>query len=366
MKVLLIAPYLDQSGHRNDFLPSGALLCLAAALRENGHVPILLDLNNREVYEKKNSTKYCYNLMLEAIKLEKPGLVGIQCLFSGFFETVRNYGKFIKSINKDLKIVVGGIHVTTYPKEILSNCPEFDYIVLGEGELQLISLISKMEANCANLSSIKSFAYRAPDGSVYVNNQREWLDYESLPMQAWDLVDFSKYEMDLKNYTNFKGHKIKNVVPVISERGCPFKCRFCDMYMVQGRRVRRRNAVQFVDELEFLYKECGQSFFTFMDDNLTINNHHVLSICKEILKRGLDIQFTTSGGLGMSSLKKEVIDAMVAAGMTSALLAPEHGSDYIRNEIIQKNLDRDTIFEVVANLKKCRVSLAGNWIMGVP
>jgi hypothetical protein len=68
----------------------------------------------------------------------------------------------------------------------------------------------------------------------------------------------------------------------------------------------------------------------------------------------------------MNSLKTEVIDAMVAAGMTSALLAPEHGSEYIRNTVIKKGLKRDTIYQVVEDLKKHRVSLAGNWIMGFP
>jgi len=103
-----------------------------------------------------------------------------------------------------------------------------------------------------------------------------------------------------------------------------------------------------------------------MDDNLTVDNNHILGICNEIIRRNLDIQFTTSGGLGMNSLRREVIDAMVAAGMTSALLAPEHGSDYIRNTIIKKHLDRDTIFKVVEDLRRHRVSLAGNWIMGFP
>jgi radical SAM superfamily enzyme YgiQ (UPF0313 family) len=54
------------------------------------------------------------------------------------------------------------------------------------------------------------------------------------------------------------------------------------------------------------------------------------------------------------------------AGMTSALLAPEHGSEYIRNTVIKKGLKRDTIYKVVEDLKKHRVSLAGNWIMGFP
>lgn len=368
MRVLLIAPFLDEPNvKRNDFLPSAALLALASVLRENGYHPIVLDFNNRETYEQNNPTEYCHNMIINTIKLEKPDFIGLSCLFSGFFETVHGYAKLIKKQDPLIPIVIGGVHVTTYPKEILTNCPEFNYIVLGEGELQIIELTKCIESrNFNNLEHIKSFAYRDIDGKVKINKEREWLEYEKLPMQAWDLVDFSKYTMDLSEYSNFKNHTINNVVPVISERGCPFKCTFCDMYMVQGRKVRKRTAKQFVDELEYLYYECNQNFFTFMDDNLTIDNNHILKICEEIMKRKLDIQFTTAGGLGMSSLREDVIEAMVKAGMTSALIAPEHGSDYIRDKVIRKHLNRDTIYEVVENLKKHRLSLAGNWIMGFP
>jgi radical SAM superfamily enzyme YgiQ (UPF0313 family) len=69
------------------------------------------------------------------------------------------------------------------------------------------------------------------------------------------------------------------------------------VYIVQGRKLRRRSPQRFVDELEFLVNEKNQRFFTFMDDNLTVDNKHILGICNEILRRGLDIQFTTAGGL---------------------------------------------------------------------
>lgn len=372
MKVLLITPYLDiAEDNRNDFLPSGALLCLASVLREAGHTPILLDLNSRAVHSQNEPTDYCLKKILNTITVEQPGFIGISFLFSGFMKTARSYAQAIKAAAPHLKIITGGIHATTFAREILTNCPEFDYIALGEGENQMVQMTNRVAQGevglgVGDLSEIKSFAYRDSQGNIKINEQREWLNYEDTPMQAWDLVNFPDFEMNLRNYSNFKGHELKNVVPVISERGCPFRCTFCDMYIVQGRKLRRRSPEKFVDELEFLVNKCGQRFFTFMDDNLTVDNKHILGICKEILRRKLDIQFTTAGGLGMNSLHLDVIEAMVEAGMTSALLAPEHGSEYIRNKVIKKGLKSDTIFQVVENLRSFRVSLAGNWIMGFP
>jgi radical SAM superfamily enzyme YgiQ (UPF0313 family) len=378
MKVLLIAPYQNQGFQekRTDFMPSGALLCLAAVLRGAGHIPVLLDLNNSRVHRESSPETHCINRIRQTLSTEKPELVGISCLFSGFMDTVRHYAQEIKiyaasCARHNLPIIIGGIHPTTFPVEILSNCDEFDCIALGEGERQIIEVADSIscggENSMSRFSEIKSFAYRNAQGKVHVNRVREWLDYETLPMQAWDMVDFSDFEMDLSHYTNPKRHILKNMVPVISERGCPYKCNFCDMYLAQGRKLRRRSAHKFVDEIEYLVNEKGQRFFTFMDDNLTLDNRHIIEICNEILRRNLDIQFTTSGGLGVNSLRPEVIDAMVAAGMVSALLAIEHGSDYIRNHVIGKNLQRDTIFQVVDELRRYpQINLAAGWIMGFP
>ena len=72
------------------------------------------------------------------------------------------------------------------------------------------------------------------------------------------------------------------------------------------------------------------------DDNFIVDNRHVINICNEIVKRKLDIQFDIAGGY-VNSYNDDVIDHLVAAGMVSTILNIEHGSEYIRNEIIKKS-----------------------------
>jgi len=368
MRVLLIAPYrVSQAGHREDFLPSLACVFLAGYIRDQGHEPFILDLNNAVTHGQADRHQYCIARILETIQKRAPQLVGINCLFSGLFESVMGYAEAIKDRFPDIPVVTGGLHPTTYPREILAHCPYFDYIALGEGETQLMALVEALDSgDLGGLEQVNGLALRGTDGSVIVNENKALTKYDELPMPAWDLIDFKSYEMDLSHFYSRKGHEIRNVVPIMSERGCPYRCNFCDMFMVMGRKLRRRTAVQFVDELEILVNDCGQRYFAFMDDNLTLDKRHIIAICDEIRRRGLDIQFDTTAGLNINSLDEEIVEAMVEAGMVSCTLSPEHGNDYIRNEVIKKMLPRHRIYEVVALLQRYPVQIGANWIIGFP
>ncbi len=214
------------------------------------------------------------------------------------------------------------------------------------------------------IATIEGFAYRDATG-VIVKNQGKLLDFDRLPMPAWDMIDFKEYEVDLSNFYNPKGHNLTNIVSIFSERGCPFKCNFCDLYLMQGRKVRRRRSEVFVNHLEYLTKEKGLQYFSFMDDNFLVDNRHVISICNEIVRRRLDLQFQIAGGY-VNAYNDVLIDALVSAGMVSTILNIEHGSQYIRRDVIGKPIEKEKIFEIVESIRRYKVNLGTNWIMGFP
>lgn len=373
MKVLLVTPYRQNlttnraiGQARQDLMPSAALLALAAVLREAGHEPILRELTTNVTEAMENPGDYGKGVVIDLIRKESIALVGISFLFGGDFPDARDLAKHIKNHVPGVKIVTGGIHPTTFPFEILSNAPEFDYIAIGEGERQIVELANRMAmSDLGNLEEVAGFAFRDTDGTIKVNEKRELADYDSLPSPAWDLIDFKHYEIDLSNYFNPKGHDLRNIVGIFSERGCPFKCTFCDLHMMQGRKVRRRSAAKFIDDLEYLSNERGQRYFTFMDDNILVDNRHVINMCKEIVRRKLDIQFDIAGGY-VNSYSDAVIDHLVEAGMVSTILNIEHGSEYIRNKVIKKPIDHEKILSTMESLRRYKINIGTNWIMGFP
>ena len=88
-------------------------------------------------------------------------MVGINCLFSQVFPDVLEFARLVKSHSPNTKVAIGGIHPTTFPIEILTNCPEIDFVAIGEGENTIVALVSAIEKNNEeSLSEIKSFAFK--------------------------------------------------------------------------------------------------------------------------------------------------------------------------------------------------------------
>ncbi|MDP7194705.1 MAG: radical SAM protein [SAR202 cluster bacterium] len=376
MKILLIAPYVHlkfdraiEKLTRADFIPSAALLYLAAVLRVNNYEPTILDFNNAVVdSHKEKYFDYCKKIVIDNLNKHKPDLVGINCLFSGIFADVLELAKIVKFHSPHSKIAIGGMHPTTFTKEILTNCNDIDYIAVGEGEKTMVALAASVKAKNENLlSSIKSFAYKDKDGVVRINRETNYIDdLDTLPMPAWDLINLNEFEIKMDHYYNPRNLPLKHKAFIFSSRACPLTCNFCDLFMLMGRKHRKRSPKVIVDEIEMLNKSYGINYFSFNDDNLTLNKAHILAICNEILKRKLIIMCDTPNGLWINSLREEVLAKMAEAGFVKVSIAIEHGDDYIRNKVIGKALDRKKIFEVAGLLKKHKIMTSGLFIMGFP
>jgi radical SAM superfamily enzyme YgiQ (UPF0313 family) len=347
-----------------------SVLYLAAYLKHAGEEVTVLDLNIYKPWEKNcdHPEDECFEILLSAIEETKPQLIGFGCIFSGFFPIVWKFSSFVKERFPGIKIVTGGMHPTIFAKEILQHCPVIDYIVIGEGEKQLLELVTCLKNDIPDVSTIENgFAYKNGE-QVIVKQQLTFIDHlDDIPFPAYELVDFSKYEFDTSRWVNPKKLKFKVSVPIISSRSCPNQCNFCSMFLVMGKKFRYRSAKNVVDEIELLYRENGINHFNFMDDNFTFMKQRTLDICNEIVRRNLNIQFETLGGLMGSKIDQDIVDALAGAGWVRGAIAIESGSDYIRNIVMGKKLTREKIFEIIELVRKYPyIYLRAAFIIGMP
>jgi radical SAM superfamily enzyme YgiQ (UPF0313 family) len=350
-----------------------SLLSVATVLREAGHEPVILDLNllKMQLYEETmDHNEIFISHVLEKVQDIHPGMVGISCFTAARFPFIRRLADAIKQKYPGLPIIIGGMHPTLFYYEILEHCLSIDAIVIGEGELQTVALAEAYSFDSGtniHIQQIDALAYRDVDGKIICNPRKEYIqDLDNLPRLAWDLLRFEDYYADHSLWHNPRGLQINMSVPIYTSRSCPFDCNFCSSLNLMGRGLRLRSPIRVVDEMEMLYDTFGQNYFGFIDDNLVLRKDHVLSICNEIIRRGMNIHFESSVGFHINSLDEEVIEAMVRAGCTYFILPIEHGNEQIRNQVIGKKLSREKIFEVVEVCKRYNVLTGTSCIMGFP
>jgi anaerobic magnesium-protoporphyrin IX monomethyl ester cyclase len=367
MKVLLIGcQKLSWMGETKGTIPV-PLLHLGASLQKAGHSPTILDLSIVSKEPKSIQDESFIDIIKNYISQVDPGLIGINCFVSQHVPFILKTAQKIKEFKPDLHLTIGGAHPTMFASDILENCREIDSIVLGEGEEQIVAIADLLESKrISEMNSIQALAYRV-NGAIKTNLRKNYItELDSLPEASWDLINFEDYYSDHSDWHNPKNMNIQLSVPILTSRSCPFNCNFCACHKTMGRVFRMRSPKKVVDEIEHLNKEYGLNYFGFIDDNVNLNKDHIIGICHEIVQRRLDIQFEPTCGLYLGRLDEEIAYALGKAGCVFARLPIEHGNDYIRNEVIGKNLSREQIFRAKKLLKDNGMRISTMSIMGFP
>jgi radical SAM superfamily enzyme YgiQ (UPF0313 family) len=345
MKVTLINCGIPDFITNKEYMMSPAVLQLAGVLDEQ-HIKVeIIDLNTAEFPTEIDAN-----------------IVGISCLFSGQFPQAIDISKRVKEINPNTIVIIGGIHATIFYREILENINTIDYVIIGEGESQLLSIINKTRLD-------DGIAFRWIDKRVAHFPKTKFIqNLDELPLPAYHLINFDKYRQDLSHWYNPKGLKFDLTVPIITSRSCPMKCTFCSNKLIMGSRIRFRSPSKVLGEIAWLYRNYRQNRFSFIDDNLAFNPQHIMEICKGILSENLNIQWETPNGMMIRGLTYKVVDLMAESGWVRGMIPIESGNDYIRNQIMQKNLPREDIYRIINYIKKNHphIYLRGLFIMGMP
>jgi len=349
------------------FLMPLSLLYLSGSASDVANTHIL-DLNvvKSSMFKTDSTADFVYSrIVADEVHRLKPDFIGINCLFSGQFETVKNIAIAAKEARPSTVVIIGGMHPTIYNKEILEHCQFIDIVVIGEGEQTLRGILT---SDNNNYDRIEGIAFRNSARDIVVNPKESFVSHlDEMPLPDYSLFNFKGYQLDTNDWFNPKNQDIKTSVPILTSRSCPYKCNFCAMNLVMGTKFRARSAEHVFSEMKLLYNDYGVSFFHIMDDNSTLDKKRIKELCTLIINSKMNISFDMCNGTMPSTLDDDVIDLMVEAGFISCFLAIESGSDYIRNTIMGKNVSKETICRVVERFRTYKnVHLAAFFLMGMP
>jgi len=350
-KVLFINPpfvhYGGMEGHGGKNTPLN-LAYLASYVREQKkdvEVKIIdaegLELSLEQLYEQVDEFS--------------PDVIGITCP-TPVYHIVKGICSELKKKDNVVPIVLGGPHPTAMPGDILKEM-DADVAVIGEGEETFVELIRTIE-NRQTLDSINGIAYKE-NGDIKINSRRALIpNLDSLPFPAKDLLPIDKYY--LPPTKRIKSERATNMV---TSRGCPFACTFCMAKTIWGRKTRLRGVQNVVDEIKENVEVFKLTEFSFHDELFTFKKERVITLCREILKQGLDISWVCQARAG--SVDLDMLRIMKEAGCGMIGFGFESGNQRILN-LMNKKESLQNAVESVKLCKKAGIGVEGAFILGYP
>jgi len=340
MRVLLVVYDNDSYIH---IFPMG-LGYIAAVLEKDGHE---IEVYNQDLhhYPDAHLTSYLNDHHFDVIAVS---------VIAGYYQ----YQKLLKistAINeaKDRPIyMIGGYGPTPAPEYFIekTGC---DIVVMGEGEGTAVELLRALE-NKTPLGDVAGIAFK--DGSDVTINPRRALieDLDSIPWPSYHKFPIEYYRLQKEprcETTDF-------AMPMMSARGCTFKCTFC-YRMDTG--YRARDPINLLDEVEFLYKEYGITYISFQDDLLMSSVSHTEDVCREFKKRNLPVKWNCNGRLNYCSV--ELVKMMRDAGCVFINYGIEAMDDQVLKNM-KKGLRTDMIVKGIEMTLEAGISPGLNMMFG--
>jgi len=337
MKILLIQP-----SETDRAMIHLGLSYVAAALEARGDRVKILDAGIESRSEKR---------ITRFIEEFSPDVVGITAL-TPYYSKALNMSRLVKKLNSECQVILGGPHASILTEDTLKE-PSIDIVVRGEGDITVAELMECLEKN-GNLYDVKGISFKR-GGKIFHNEYRSFInDLDSLPFPAWHLFNMDRY------LAKMDGRK---VAPVLSSRGCPFKCIFCYRGPAAGKTFRARSPEKIIEEIEYLHREYGIGNVLFVDDIFTINQNRAERICDLIIERGPGISWRCQ--TRADCLNIELLRKMKKANCIDISMGVESGNEKIL-EATGKRITKEKLRDAFRMIREIGISTSASFIIGLP
>ncbi len=218
-------------------------------------------------------------------QIPRPDIVLITCTMTYWYPGIQVVAELIRKKYGQVPIVLGGVYATLMP-EHARTFSGADIVYQGPGEKNIFSLFREILGDSSSLD----YRYEA---------------LEEVPWPAFDLLP------------------AKDVLPVLTSRGCPFNCSFCASPLL-NENFEQRTSSSVISEIEHHYREHQTRNFAFYDDALLVRkNKHIIPLLKELIQRNLPVFFHTPNGLHLREIDSELASLFKKANFQSLFLSQE-------------------------------------------
>ncbi|MEM1614082.1 MAG: radical SAM protein [Thermoplasmatales archaeon] len=293
---------------------------------------------------------YSFDQVKAEIKGKDPDLLGITSTTSMIPDAYK-IAKFAKEYNSNIKIAIGGPHVTFAQEMTLNESKDIDYVIAGEGETVFSNLLLHLKGK-KEIKEIRGIAYR-DSGKIVVNPPEALIkDIDSIPLPSIDLLPMDKYIAGKKKFGT-----------LMTSRGCPYNCIFCSSSLQFGKIWRGHSTERVMTEIRRLVYDYNLHEIEFLDDTFTLNMKRAVEISNRIRDEKLDIGWSASARVNL--FNDEIANAMRRAGAHTIYFGIESGNQKTL-DLIGKGIKLQQAIDSVKKANNADLNTLGSFIIGFP
>jgi len=254
----------------------------------------------------------------------------------------RDVAKQIKEASPHTLTVIGGYHASAVPQD----CTDFDYVVCGEGEQAMSSILGQGPIE--------------PGAKLRITyGPRSILSWPDLPWPDRKLI---KCERNIAVAQKDTG---KRITSFQAHRGCPYHCIFCaDGQRVLGRHdMIHRPVGDLLDEMQSVAEEYRLDFARFCDATWNVDKRWVKEFCHGKIKRDFRLPFFAD--LHAGPVDAEMMSLMREAGCEAVGIGVESGASEILRSC-GKGTTRKMIYKARLLAHRAGIKVRGYFLIGLP
>ncbi len=317
-----------------NFMPHG-VASISAYLKSKGHEVGMIDMRRLKDWEHFEQT----------ILQSTANVFGISSM-SVDYGASEKAAAMIKKLTPSSIVIIGGVHPTVATEEVLRN-PSFDYVITGEGEYSLNYLLEQLEQNKRLDRLIIS----------------ESVDIAMLP---WVDRDIFHYE-DSEGKNPLLSHMKTPFVSIITSRGCPYRCRFCQPAerMVFGNKVKVRPLGDVIREMIYLRGKYQFNSFLIHDDLFILRPKYVEEFVMKYKENGFTQKFSCQARADIIVNLENKIKMLADVGLDCLMIGFESGSQRML-DFMDKGITLEQSIKAVEICRKYNIKIYANFMFGLP
>jgi anaerobic magnesium-protoporphyrin IX monomethyl ester cyclase len=323
--------------------PPLGLLSLAGSLRAAGYIPQIIDGALERDYMKTI-----------ARLADDCACLGVSLLTGPMIRDAVEASKLFRSIRPDAPIIYGGWHPSLLTGETLRE--DFvDVVVRHQGETTLVEILRRMDAG-QSLDLVQGCWFKQ-NGQIRMNSDRPSIPLSSLPLPAYDLIDFDAYAQS-------SGER---KLPYATSIGCPYACNYCTDMVFYNRRFNAHDVDRVVKEVTGLVRRYDLSEIALVDSNFLVDVHRAVAIAEGFVRSEVRFQWTFQASTDLlCRMTDEEVETLAASGVSHIGFGTESASPEVLERMNKRHQHIEDIYEAVRKCSRAGIRVTLNLIFAYP